>query len=181
LTLAEQAANSLQSHLGASGAVEMSGTLQLVCGYATRGLKRADDSAAWTASAIDLAGRTGETTTLLVFFGPTNANLWRIATEADGGEPGRAIAIAAQTVPTAIEAANRRVYFYADLARAYSRVRGGDSDAIRCLMTAERIAPQHVHSSPFVQETARAVLERARRTAGGTALRGLCERMGVAS
>jgi hypothetical protein len=47
---------------------------------------------------------------------------------------------------------------------------------VRFLLTAERIAPQHLHASRLAQETTRALLERS----GGTQLRGLCERMGVA-
>jgi hypothetical protein len=71
------------------------------------------------------------------------------------------------------------VFFYADAARAYSRLRGRDRDAIRYLLIAERLAPQHVHTSALARETTRALLERSRRQAGGTELRGLCERMRV--
>jgi transcriptional regulator with XRE-family HTH domain len=180
LALAERAADALRPHLADAGALEMFGMLHLICANACRALKRADDSAAWTAGAMDLAQRTGETTTLWQYFGPTNVNFWRIATEADGGEPGRVIAIARETTPTVVDAPIRRVYFHCDVARAFSRLRGSEAEAVRHLITAERIAPQHVHSSAFVQETARTLLERAQRSAGGTALRGLCERLSVA-
>jgi hypothetical protein len=47
------------------------------------------------------------------------------------------------------------------------------------LLTAERLAPQRVRSNRLVQETARHLLERSRRRAGGPELRGLAERMGL--
>jgi hypothetical protein len=181
LALAERAVTDLDPHLSASGGMEVLGTLQLVCGYASHGLKRAADDRMWSGEAVDIAGRTGETTVLGLFFGPTNVNLWRISTETDNGDWGRAIEISQATNPNMIDAMMRRVFFYTDTARALARMRGRDGDAIRYLLTAERIAPQHVHSSAFVQETARAMLERAQRLAGGSALRGLCERMGVAT
>jgi hypothetical protein len=159
--------------------VEMLGTLQLVCAYASLGLKRSGEYATWITSAIDMSRRTGETTTLGLYFGPTNVNMWRIGMEVDGGEPGRAVEIAHATNPAVVDVNMRLVFFYSDTARAYARTRGMDREAIRHLLTAERIAPQHVHSSPLVQETARALLERARRQAGGSALRGLCERLGM--
>jgi hypothetical protein len=46
------------------------------------------------------------------------------------------------------------------------------------LLTAERMAPQRLRI-PLVIETARSLLERARRGAGWTELRGLCERLGI--
>jgi hypothetical protein len=75
---------------------------------------------------------------------------------------------------------SRLVLFHADLARAYAGMRGREAEAVKHLLVAERVAPQHVHSSPLMQETARGLLDRAQRRAGGAALRGLCERMRVA-
>ena len=69
----------------------------------------------------------------------------------------------------------RQVFYYADTARALAQTRGRDREAIRFLLTAERIAPQHLHASPLAQETTRSLLDRS----GGAQLRGLCERLGV--
>jgi transcriptional regulator with XRE-family HTH domain len=179
LSLTERAVDALRPHTGAPGGLETLGILSLTGAYASRGLKRQDDSRAWLAQAGELAARTGETTTMELFFGPTNVNIWRIGLEADGGDPGAAIAVARDTNPAVIDAGCRQVFYYTDAARAYANVGGADREALRYLLIAERIAPQHVHSSAFVQETARSLLDRARRQAGGTALRGLCERMGV--
>jgi len=111
-----------------------------------------------------------------LFFGPTNVHIWSIGIEVDGGEPARAVAIAENTNPATIAAGCRQVFYYADTARALAQLRGRDREAIRFLLTAERIAPQHLHASPIAQETTRALLERS----GGAELRGLCERLGVA-
>jgi hypothetical protein len=158
----------------------MLGSLQLVAAYASRGLKRTDDSRTWAAEAADLAGRTGETDTMSLFFGPTNVGIWRIGIEADGGDPGRAVEIARTTNPAVIPGGFRQVFYYTDAARAYARLRGRDREAVRFLLTAERLAPQHVHTSAMAQETTRALLERSQRQAGGAELRGLCRRMQVA-
>lgn len=179
LTLAGAAVDDLQPRLALRGGMETLGLLLLACANASRGLKRLDDSRTWAGQAAELADRTGETDTMGLFFGPTNVNIWRIGIEVDGGDPARAVEIAHATNPAAIEAGCRQVFYYADAARAYARLRGKDQQAIRYLLTAERIAPQHLHSSPLAQETTRALLERSRRQAGGTQLRGLCERLGV--
>jgi hypothetical protein len=89
------------------------------------------------------------------------------------------VGIAQSTNPAALEVSFRQVFFYADAARAYARLRGKEREAIRYLLIAERLAPQHVHTSALAQETIRALLERSQREAGGTELRGLCERMRV--
>jgi transcriptional regulator with XRE-family HTH domain len=180
LALAATAADELTAHTGRPGALEMLGSLQLICAYAGRGLKRLEESRAWSGRAAELAARTGETTTMGLYFGPTNVNIWRVGIETDGGDPDRAAGIAGTTNPAAVAAGFRQVFFYADTARAYARLRGHDRAAIRYLLTAERLAPQHMHTSALAQETTRALLERSQRKAGGSALRGLAARMQVA-
>lgn len=179
LTLAGTAADDLRPHLAMPGGMETLGSLLLVCADASRGLKRLDDSRTIAGESAELAARTGETDAMGLFFGPTNVNIWRIAIEVDGDDPGRAAEIAQATNPATIAAGCRQVFYYADAGRAYARLRGKDREAIRYLLTAERIAPQHVHSSSLARETTRALLDRSRQQAGGTQLRGLCERMQV--
>src|SRR6185436_11429174 len=152
LTLASAAIDDLRPHLAGRGAVETLGILHLVCADAGRGLKRLDDSRAWSTEAAELAARTGESDEMGLFFGPTNVNIWRIAIEADGGAPGRAVEIAGETNPAVIDAGCRQVFYYADAARALAQINGKEKDAIRYLLTAERIAPQHLHASPLAQE-----------------------------
>ncbi|MFI5898069.1 helix-turn-helix domain-containing protein [Actinoplanes sp. NPDC051513] len=183
LTLAERAAEDLQGHFARPGGAETLGSLHLISAYANRGRDRdrLDESRAYLAEAAELARRTGETTTMGMFFGPTNVAIWRISMEADlGGDPARAAEIARHTTPAAIAAGFRQVFYYVDTARALTQLGGRDEAAIRLLLTAERLAPQHVHTSADVRESARTLLERSNVRAGGAELRGLCERMRVA-
>lgn len=177
--LATRAVDDLQRQLSGSHAPEMLGLLLLAAGHTSYATKCASDGEEYFAEAARLAGRTGETTTFNQYFGPTNVNFWKISAEADGGDPGRAVQISRDTNPTVLAVPHRQVMFYLDTGRALAHV-GRDREAIRCLLTAERIAPQHTRSSPYAAETARGLLERARRAAGGSELRGLCERLHVA-
>jgi hypothetical protein len=75
---------------------------------------------------------------------------------------------------------SRQVAFYTDTARALARVRK-DAGAVRMLLTAEHLSASRVRSAPLARETARTLLDRAQRRAGGPELRGLCERMGMSA
>ncbi|MEU8613455.1 XRE family transcriptional regulator, partial [Actinoplanes sp. NPDC048791] len=149
----------------------------LVAALAGRCRQRLDDSRDWLVEAARLARRTGETNTMGMFFGPTNVDIWRMSIEAGDGDPVRVVEIARRTDPRAIPAGVRQVFYYADTARALTRIGGQDREAVRFLLTAERIAPQHVRTSAEVAETLRNLLDRSRRRAGGTELRALYERM----
>jgi hypothetical protein len=153
------------------------GSLHLAAARARRGRPRLDDSRDWLTEAAGLARRTGETDTMGMFFGPTNVDIWRMSIEVDDGDPGRVVEIARRTDPAAIPAGVRQVFYYADTARALTRIGGRDREAIRFLLTAERIAPQHVRTSAELAESVRVLLDRSRRQAGGTELRGLYERL----
>jgi hypothetical protein len=97
----------------------------------------------------------------------------------DEGDPGRAAEVARGATPAAIPAGLRQVFCYADAARALALLGGRDREAVRLLLTAERLAPQHVHTSAVIGDAARLLLGRTRRQAGGAELRGLCVRMRV--
>ncbi|MEV4343400.1 helix-turn-helix transcriptional regulator [Actinoplanes sp. NPDC049596] len=172
-TLAERAVDDLRRHLGRPGGAEILGSLQLISAKAARGRDHPQDSEAWLNEAHDLARRTGETTTMGLFFGPTNVDIWRISIEVNEGDPGRAAAVARRRSPTAIAAGFRQVFYYADTARALTRMPGRERDAMRYLLTAERIAPQHVHTTADLRHTTQELLERL----GASELRGLSERM----
>jgi hypothetical protein len=180
LKLAVDAVDGLRPHASRPGGLEVLGTLHLVCADAARRSGKLEDGRAWTAEAADLAHRTGETTSLGLRFGPTNVNIWRISIEMNsGGDPARAAEIARRTDPAAIPAAFRQVYYYTDTARALTQLGGHDRVALRCLLTAERLAPQHVHTSPKAGEAVRVLLEHSRRAASGSELRALCGRMAI--
>lgn len=175
--LTVHAVNELQAHLSAPGALEMLGMLHLTAAMAAMGGRRRDDAETRLAEAAEIAARTGDTDTLHLWFGPTNVDIWRVSIEADGGDPGRAVALAEQVIPTAIDAPMRHATFYADLSRALAGV-GAVDQALRMMLAAERVAPQQVQASPVAAETARSLLEQVTR-GPRSQLAGLCERMGV--
>ncbi|MDI6099016.1 helix-turn-helix transcriptional regulator [Actinoplanes sp. NEAU-A12] len=176
-TLAERAVDDLSGHLSRPGGPEVLGSLHLVAALASRCRQRLDDSMDWLTEAARMARRTGETNVMGMFFGPTNVDIWRMSIEADDGDPLRVVEIARRTDPAAIPAGVRQVFYYADTARALTRIGGRDREAIRFLLTAERIAPQHVRTSAELAETIRTLLDRSRRQAGGAEVRALYERM----
>lgn len=177
-TLTTRAADELQGNLGAPNAREMLGMLLLMSGHTSYATKRPSDGAEYYAEAERLAARTGETTVFDFYFGPTNVAFWRVGSEADGGDPGCAVQIANDTNPAALPVPIRQVMFHLDTGRALAHIRR-DGEAVRHLLTAERTAPQLVRANPLAAETARGLLDRARRHAGGAELRGLCERLAV--
>ena len=87
--------------------------------------------------------------------------------EADGGDPGHAVEVARDVNTSGLTAValSRQTAFYVDTARALSNI-GKDTEALRMLLLAERIAPQRVRLSPLVAETVRALLEKAKRGRG---------------
>lgn len=180
-TLAERAADDLSRHAGRPGGSAILGTLYLVAALASRYRKRLDDSRDWLTEAALLAGRTGETDIMRMYFGPTNVDIWRMGIEVEDGDPAEVVEIARRIDPAVVPVGVRQVFYYADLARALARSGGRDREAIRFLLTAERIAPQHVRTSSALAETARVMLDRSRRQAGGAELRALCQRMRVAA
>jgi hypothetical protein len=145
-TLAERAVGDLTPHLARPGGPEVLGSLHLVAAPASRFRYRLEDSRDRLTEASGLARRTGEINTMGMYFGPTNVDIWRMSIEVDDGDPVRVVEIARRTDPAAIPAGIRRVFYYADAARALASFGGRDREAIRFLLTAERIAPQHVCS-----------------------------------
>jgi hypothetical protein len=174
-TLTSRAAGELDRHITADTAPEVLGMLHLTSALCVLAEKRSTDAFAHLAEAERLAAHTGETQSWSLYFGPTNVGFWRVGLEVDAGEPGHAVETAAGVNPTVVLSKSRQSMYYVDLARALADV-GRDQDAERMLLTAERLAPQRVRSSVPARATAWFLYERARR---GSALYGLCERMGM--
>jgi transcriptional regulator with XRE-family HTH domain len=178
LRIAERAAADLEAHTGLPAAQEMLGQLYMVTGFARYAQGDANGAGSAIAEAERLADITGQSEALGLNFGPTAIAFWRISMDADGQDPGRAVELGRSVTPHLVPAVSRQTAFYIDIARALSNI-GKDVEAVRMLLTAERLAPQRVHMSPIVSETVRGMLERARRGAGWNELRGLCERVGI--
>jgi len=171
----ERAADELDRHTDGPAALDVLGFTHLARAHHATGMRDQDAAAEHLAEAARLAERTGETEAWDLQWGPRNVGLWTVSHQIDTGRPGEAVETAAGLNVATLPAV-RTVYLYTDLARALTDVRR-DDEAIRMLMTAERVAPQHTRSSAAARETARALLHKARRA---SAVQGLCERMGVA-
>lgn len=172
-----RAADELDAHTEVPGVLDVLGFTHLARAHHSTGLHETGDAAEHLAEAATIATRTGETGSWDLQWGPRNVALWTISHQIDTGRAGDAVETAAGVEVAALPAV-RQVYLYTDLARALTDVRR-DDDAVRMLLTAERVAPQHTRSSAAARETARALLHQARRTSASS-LQGLCERMGVA-
>jgi transcriptional regulator with XRE-family HTH domain len=178
LALASRGADDLSLIATALGSVEVLGQLHLACANALTSMGRLEDAADRLSAADELAVGVGDTDTFGLWFGPTNVGIWRVNMEVDGGDPGHAVVMARDVNPQAVPSPGRQSDFYLDTARALARS-DNDRQALRMILTAERIAPQKVHSAPLVVELVRLLLHRARTHAIDTELRGLCERIGL--
>ncbi|MEO3926157.1 helix-turn-helix transcriptional regulator [Micromonosporaceae bacterium B7E4] len=173
-TICDRTADELQRHLSAPAALDLLGFLHLARAHHSAGLRDIAAAEEHLAEAARIADRTGETDAWDMAWGPRNVALWQMALQLDTGRAGEAIETA-RGIRVADLPAVRQVYFYLDMARALPDA-GRDHDAVRMLLTAERVGPQHTRSSVAARETARSLL---RRGSAGSELRGLCERMGV--
>ncbi|WP_433351328.1 helix-turn-helix domain-containing protein [Micromonospora sp. CA-111912] len=159
---------------GADDALDVLGFLHLARAHHFAGLREQAGAEDHLAEAARIAVHTGETESWDLAWGPRNVALWRMAFQLDTGRPEAAMQTAAGVDLTGLPAV-RQVYFWLDLGRAAEAV-GRDREAVRMLLAAERVGPQHARSSTSARETARALL---RRGATSPELRGLCERMSM--
>jgi hypothetical protein len=116
------------------------------------------------AEAADLAHATGERNTLRWHFGPANVAAWSLAIAVERGEgPGYAERLDADPVRPA--SAGRRSRLHLDLAHGYAQAAGDrDSEAIRHLDTADRIAPTRIRNDPIARDLVIVLDRRARRS-----------------
>lgn len=185
LALASRAAAEIENHVAEPSALETLGMLHLAMAASVLADCRkaggpADTAMAHVHEAEQIATRTGESTQWWLTFGPTNVGIWRMGIEVDAGEPGQALETAKRLTPAALASADRRAAYHVETARALADLGGRkDSEALRMLLVAERIAPQRVRSWTSPGATARYLLHRAR--GRDSTLAGLCQRLGVAS
>jgi transcriptional regulator with XRE-family HTH domain len=124
---------------------------------------RPGDAETHLAEAADLAQATGERNTLAWHFGPANVAAWSLAIAVERGNgPSHAERLDADPVgPTS---AGRRSRLHFDLARGYAQAEGDrDSEAIRHLDTADRIAPTRIRNDPIARDLVLTLDRRARR------------------
>lgn len=111
-------------------------------------------------------------------FGPTNVKVHRVATAVELGDAGQAIAIARTIQWSAIKVVERQAALWVDLACAFGQW-GKDEEALRAVLTAERLAPEEVCSRPAVRTLVEELWFRRRRSPGRDLL-ALAHRTGAA-
>ncbi|MBV8995278.1 MAG: helix-turn-helix domain-containing protein [Pseudonocardiales bacterium] len=178
LRLAERNADLLKPDDGPVG--QIYGMLHLSAALQSAVTGHADNARAHLDEAAETAGRTGDGTFAGLNFGPRNVGVWRVAIALELGEPGRVPELARNVDVAAIPSAGRQATFCGDVGRGLAAIRGREAQAVEALQRAEQLAPQRIHTSPFIRETVTELLRRARRDAGGRELRGMAFRMGLA-
>ncbi len=134
---------------------EMFGLLHLMgAHFAVR-----NSDAAAAGDHLDEAARvavlTGERNGLLQHFGPTNVNVWRVAVSAELGRgPTAAERVEREPIDLDILGSKDRIAaLHFDLARSWAQAEGDrDTEAIRHLDTADRIAPQRLRNDPMARD-----------------------------
>jgi transcriptional regulator with XRE-family HTH domain len=163
-------------------AVQAAGMLHLNAALAAAARADADTTRTHLDEAVALARTLPEKRDNFAFlhFGLPNIGVWQVSLATELGEGDRVAELAKSVDPKALRAKARRATFYADLGRSLLTDRATVDTGVQALVTAERIAPQHVRTNVFVREAISDLLRRARREAGGRELRDLATRMGVA-
>jgi len=178
LAIAERGVDDLMAAASDTGYAEVLGQLHLTCANALAGMGRLTEAIERLRAAEALASRVGDTDTFGLMFGPANIAFWHVCMETDGGDPGRAVALARDVNPLAVASPSRQAAFFLDTARALAHS-DNDKQAVRMILAAERIAPQKVHSAPLVAELVRSLLQQTKSRAVDAELRGICERIGL--
>ncbi|MGH3922740.1 MAG: helix-turn-helix domain-containing protein [Pseudonocardiaceae bacterium] len=134
---------------------EMAGLMHLARAHTAAREKRADDAGTHLAEAEHLAARIGEHNGMLQHFGPTNVALWRLGIGIELSDSGRAYeeTMRAELDLSALDSTEREASLRLNLARAltYSR-KDRDTEAIRHLDAADRLAPQRIRMDPIARE-----------------------------
>jgi transcriptional regulator with XRE-family HTH domain len=110
-------------------------------------------------------------------FGPTNVAIHGVGIAVELGEPGVALRRAAKVTHPGRVSVERQAHHLIDVARAYGQ-QYKDADAVRTLLSAERLAAEEVRYQVFAQELVRELRHREQRSRT-PGLRGLAERVGV--
>jgi transcriptional regulator with XRE-family HTH domain len=147
-------------------AAEAAGMLHLSCAQMAAKDHDGDSAREHLREAAKLAERTGERNELQFSFGPANVQAWSlsIAVELGHGAARAQQITAAEGYDANLVNADRRAALHFDLARGFAQADGSrDTDAVRHLDIADRIAPQRVRHDPVAREVVAELDARARR------------------
>jgi hypothetical protein len=103
-------------------------------------------------------------------FGPTNVGVHRVSAAVALGDGGAAIQYAKAVHPIHLPVVERRAQHLVDVARGHGQA-GGDDQALRALLTAERLAPEEVRYQPTARALVTHLLHRERAGPSGSFVR----------
>ncbi len=151
-----------------TAAAEVMGMLHLTAAHLASREARTSDADTHLDHAGELAAGTGFENNWLDFrFGPANVVAWSLAVSVEAGR-GPEVAEQIDATPqrlAGLGSADRRSGLHLDLARGYAQAEGArDTEAIRHLDTADRIAPQRIRNDPIARDLVIALDRRAKRT-----------------
>jgi hypothetical protein len=128
--------------------------------------------------AASTAGRLGaDANHYFTAFGPTNVGVHRVSAAVALGDGGVALQHARAVHPVQLPVVERRAQYLVDVARGHGQA-GGDDQALRALLTAERLAPEEVRYQPAARALVAELLHR-EQAGRRPELRALAERVGA--
>src|SRR5215472_3493316 len=146
---------------------------------AARDYKRRTDAWDYLAQAAEVGQRLGSDTGHYgLIFGPTNVKIHAVATAIELDDADEAIRRSEGFEPAGAVPAERSSHHYIDLARA-QLVTGQREQALRSLLTADKLTPQHTRNHPMARETVTGLVRVHARIP--ESLRSMARRMGVAA
>lgn len=179
LRLAERAIDELAPQVGRDGGrrQEVLGMLHLAA--MRTAVAAGSDGADHLTEARRLAERTGETTSMRLYFGPTNVAIWEVHAAVERREGGRTAEIAQRVDLGAIPSRARRTMYWRHYGLGLAQDRGRQAEAVQALLRAEREAPGKLRLDPLAREAVGHMLQHARARAGGPHLARLARHAGV--
>jgi transcriptional regulator with XRE-family HTH domain len=175
LVIVTRGAEELERHPTTEESAEVLGMLHLIAASVHNAAGRVEAADERIGEAGALAEFTGDGNAYNLWFGPANVGVWRVAMAVERGEGGIVAELAAG-VNDAMLKPSRRVAMLTNLGRALARERDRHQEAVQTFLRAEALGPQRVHVDPFTREAIASLLT----AAGGSELRGLARRAGVA-
>ncbi|MGH3875311.1 MAG: helix-turn-helix domain-containing protein [Pseudonocardiaceae bacterium] len=151
---------------GAATVAQARGMLHLVSALGAARDNRPGDVATHLAEAGSLATHTGERNHFRYHFGPSNVAAWELSIAVESGTGAEAAErFTAAPVDLSVFGSKARESFVLfDLARGWAQAEGArDTEAIRHLDTADRLAPLQVRNDPIALDLARTLDRRAPR------------------
>lgn len=112
-------------------------------------------------------------------FGATNVGIWQVSIGVELGA-GAGIAEVAKDVNWQAITVSRQGAYWMELGRGLLQEKRTRQKGLEAVLRAEELTPQQVHANAFLRDAVSSRLMVARRDAGGTELRGLAWRMGIA-